>query len=355
MTRESSTVSTHASPQQSKEALGLDTWRFRQAVSSSLKVLKAPELWALDGVDDSEDEVYGFPQLDRLPGADPTWAATLDTLRPPRPRGKKLWDWRKESAIRPVVFKDTGAIDDTKVHLHLEHRVVQRLLGRFVAQGFVHDDLSRACVMSPDSPVPRVVLLGRLSLYGAGATRLHDEIVPITARWTEPSTRKAPLSPYGDSTESATLKTLEDAFSNKGGHIINDEVKRHLQASAERDVGELSVHLQARAAELEAVARKKLSERGVREAKDMVGILEAQRHRITETKKVKRQLELLGLTPREARDAERQFDAEKRYWEKRLGLIDGELLSEPKRIRDVYEVKVSRVEPLGLVYLWPRS
>lgn len=94
--------------EESREALGLDTWRFRQAISSSLRVLKAPELWALDGVDDTEDEVYGFPQLDRLPGADPTWSATLDTLRPPRPRGKKLWEWRKEAPIRPVVFKDVG-------------------------------------------------------------------------------------------------------------------------------------------------------------------------------------------------------------------------------------------------------
>ena len=44
--------------------------------------------------------------------------------------------------------------------------------------------------MSPDSPVPRVVLLGRLSLYGAGAARLHDEVVPITARWLDPAIRK---------------------------------------------------------------------------------------------------------------------------------------------------------------------
>ena len=341
--------------EESKEALGLDTWRFRQAISSSLKVLKAPELWALDGVDDTEDEVYGFPQLDRLPGADPTWAATLDTLRPPRPRGKKLWEWRKEAPIRPVIFKDTGGIDDKKVHLHLEHRVVQRLLGRFIAQGFVHDDLSRACIMSPDSPVPRVVLLGRLSLYGAGASRLHDEVVPITARWTDPASRKAPLAPYGETAEAVTLKALEDAFSNKAGHAVPDDVKRHLQVCAERDVHELAAHLEERAARLREAAQKKLTERGAKEAKEMVAILEAQQKRILETKKVKQQLELAGMSPVEQRDAQRQFEAEKRYWEKRLGLIDQELVTEPQRIRDVYEVKISRVEPLGLVYLWPRS
>ena len=61
-------------------------------------------------------------------------------------REQKPWEWRRESPIRPVVFEDTGTMDDEVVHLHLEHRVVQRLLGRFIAQGFVHHDLSRACL-----------------------------------------------------------------------------------------------------------------------------------------------------------------------------------------------------------------
>ena len=70
----------------------------------------------------------------------------MDTLRPPRKRDQKPWEWRRESPIRPVVFHDTGTMDQDVVHLHLEHRVVQRLLGRFTAQGFVHHDLSRACL-----------------------------------------------------------------------------------------------------------------------------------------------------------------------------------------------------------------
>ena len=87
-------------------------------------------------------------------GADPTWADTLDTLRAPRKRDQKLWEWRRESPIRPVVFEDTGTMDEDVVHLHLEHRVVQRLLGRFTAQGFVHHDLSRACLAQTDRRHP---------------------------------------------------------------------------------------------------------------------------------------------------------------------------------------------------------
>ena len=31
----------------------------------------------------------------------------------------------------------------------------------------------------------------------------------------------------------------------------------------------------------------------------------------------------------------------------------GELKTEPERIRDIYQVKSQRIEPVGLVYLWP--
>ena len=93
-------------------------------------------------------------------------------------------------------------MDDQVVHLHLEQRVVQRLLGRFVAQGFVHHDLSRACLAQTSDAIPRVILLGRLCLYGAGAARLHEELIPVTARWTDPKIRKGQLTPYAREAES---------------------------------------------------------------------------------------------------------------------------------------------------------
>src|ERR1039458_8180420 len=89
---------------------------------------------------------YAFPNLDTRHGADPSWSATLDTLRAPQDEDQHLYQWRKESPIRPVVFNPPEGIDDDTVQLHLQHRVVQRLLGRFLAQGFVHHDLSRACL-----------------------------------------------------------------------------------------------------------------------------------------------------------------------------------------------------------------
>ena len=49
----------------------------------------------------------------------------------------------------------------------------------------------------------------------------------------------------------------------------------------------------------------------------------------------------------------RQLESNKRYWAKRLEMLDEELRTEPKRIKDLYEIKATRLEPVGLIYLWP--
>src|SRR5262249_33966077 len=158
------------------------------------------------------------------------------------------WEWRRESPIRPVVFDDPGRMTDEVVHLHLEHRVVQRLLGRFMAQGFVHHDLSRACLAPTADPIPRVVLVGRLGLYGAGAARPHQELMFVTARWVDPRKRSGPLKPYGREAEGNTLQLLEESLS-KPVQPVNKVMLQELQAGSPRDVAELLPHLERRGAD----------------------------------------------------------------------------------------------------------
>ena len=55
----------------------------------------------------------------------------------------------------------------------------------------------------------------------------------------------------------------------------------------------------------------------------------------------------------EAEDELLQLDDNKRYWAKRLEELREELKTEPARIEDLYTIKARRVEPVGLVYLWP--
>jgi hypothetical protein len=274
----------------------------------------------------------------------------MDTLRAPRTRDQKPWDWRRESPIRPVVFHDTGTMDQDVVHLHLEHRVVRRLLGRFTAQGFVHHDLSRACLTHSRDAIPRVILMGRLCLYGPRAARLHEELVPVTARWVELTLRKGALSPYGRDAELKTLDLLETALLPAGGPGVDPVIQAKLAQAAAQDIQELLPHLTLRANELAEGARLALARRADQEASAMRAILEEQQKRVAETatKYKGSQLTLMFND-----DEQRQLESNRRHWDKRLHAIDQELASEPERIRALYEVKAQRIEPVGLVYLWP--
>ena len=337
----------------SQDSIGLDSEHFQAAISSALQLVGAEPLApAADGSSSTDNPHLRFPAVDQREGADPTWADTMDTLRAPKPRDQKPWEWRRTSPIRPVVFKDTGTMDDEVVHLHLEHRVVQRLLGRFTAQGFVHHDLSRACLAQSNDAIPRIVLLGRLCLYGPGAARLHEELLPITARWTDPDIRKGDLVPYARDAETRTMALLDKSLITGTGNGIAKGILARLQASAPSDVQQLLPHLQKRGEEYAADALKKLRERGDAEAKAMREILQTQKKHIADTvaKHDKPDAQLkLGF----AEDELHQLNDNRKYWAKRLISLEKELLTEPARIRDLYEVKATRIEPVGLVYLWP--
>jgi hypothetical protein len=54
-------------------------------------------------------------------------------------------------------------------------------------------------------------------------------------------------------------------------------------------------------------------------------------------------------------EEKRQLESNRRYWSKRLIDLQSELTTEPERIRALYEVRAQRIEPVGLVYLWPTS
>ncbi|MFN7987585.1 MAG: DISARM system SNF2-like helicase DrmD [Thermoanaerobaculia bacterium] len=333
----------------SRRALGFDEDAFRDALSSSLELGKAPPL-TLTTV--KGRPAYRFPAVDQRAGADPTWAGTLDTLRRRRRKDEKPWDWRREAPPRPVVFADPGTLDDEFVHLHLEHRVARRLLGRFLSQGFVHDDLSRACCAQTRDPVPRVVLLGRLSAFGDGAARLHDEVIALAARWVEPDARKGPLRPYAETAEERALALLEESLLGSNGTPVPESTRSRLLATSARDLEDLLPALRERGEETLRRVRDRLADRGRREGEDLQGVLLAQKARI-EAERAKHadpQLEL-GF----AEDEKRQLAADRRHQERRLAELERELTSEPDRIRRSFEVRATRLEPVGLAYLWPVS
>jgi superfamily II DNA or RNA helicase len=331
---------------------GFEPAPFRDALSCSLELLGADPL--KEGTDEDGRPVWTFPPLDRRADADASWTATLDTLRTPRKQNQKLAEWRREAPIRPIVFEDAGVLTEDTVHLHLEQRVAQRLLARFRSQGFIYHDLSRACLAQAADSIPRVILLGRLSLYGQGAERLHEELVPVTARWVEPSQRKGPLAAYARETEARTLELLERTLGNSGRRMPSETIQRKCLGTAPRDIEELLPQLEPRAEELAAVAIEKLSQRGTREAKDLRETLERQRQYVRE-ELAKHESAFEQLTFDFGEEEKRQLEVDMRSWRNRLDQFERDLEQEPPRIRAFYEVRAKRIEPVGLVYLWPET
>ena len=112
----------------------------------------------------------------------------------------------------------------------------------------MHDDLSRACLAQTQDAIPRVLLLGRLALYGPGAARLHEEVIPVTARWTDPAIRKSPLTPYAREAERKTLELLDQSLV-AAANSIQPIIVANLQNAAARDIAELLPHLEQRGQE----------------------------------------------------------------------------------------------------------
>jgi superfamily II DNA or RNA helicase len=338
--------------QRSREWVQFEAEPFRDALSCSLELLGAPPL--AETKDADGHSAWVFPQLDRRTEADSSWAATLDTLRTPRSQDQKVAEWRREAPIRPVVFEDAGTLSEDTVHLHLEQRAAQRLLARFRSQGFIHHDLSRACLVQAADSIPRVVLLGRLSLYGRSAERLHEEIVPVAARWVEPSQRRAPLVALGREAEAKVLELVEKSLAESRRRAPGSVVKARLLGTAGKDVEELLPRLETRADELAREATDSLKQRGELEERELRQTLENQRDRVRRELE-RRDKDFKQMTLNFDEEERRQLESDMKSWRIRLGQFDRDLETEPKRIRDFYDVRVKRVEPVGLIYLWPET
>jgi hypothetical protein len=100
-----------------------------------------------------------------------------------------------------------------------------------------------------------------------------------------------------------------------------------------------------------AKVKAELARRGEAEARLLRELLERQRKRIAKASDEydPDQLLLPGVGDEERRERE----ADRRHWQARLQRLDKELRDDPRRIRASYDVHAHRLEPVGLVYLWP--
>ncbi len=284
-----------------------------------------------------------------LPELNDSWQKTLDHLRPPKEKDETPGDWRRRPLL-PVVLEPPRKLATPVVHLHLAHPFVERVLSRFLAQGFSAHDLARVTVLPNDQDaLVQVLAFGRLTVFGRGAARLHDQIVCAAAKFDEAKKRLHVLS---ESSESKLIDRVEVLFANLARlPAPSAKAKGSAREWAEGHFSELWPHVQAEADALSHTVEQKLKRRGEAEASDLKKIIEGQ---IAFAKsKLNAQLEI--QFKESERIQEQQYEADREYLKGRKETLANELEKEPQVVRENYEVLRTRLQPVGLVYLWPVS
>jgi hypothetical protein len=145
---------------------------------------------------------------------------------------------------------------------------------------------------------------------------------------------------------------LEGSLQPVAGPAAGESVKQQLAASIGDDISELLPHLHERGETARQVAQKALDERGQIEAGEIRRILEEQKRRILTKLGESLELQLQLFDTAEER---RQYESNRRCWQRWIENVDADLVQEPARILDFYRTSSYRIEAIGIAYLVPQS
>jgi SNF2 family DNA or RNA helicase len=297
----------------------------------------------------------GHPAF-RMPALDRSWDVTLDSIRRPRRRDESFGEWRREPP-RPVTFTPVAQLSSDVEQLHLAHPVVRRVLGRFLAQGFSAHDLSRtSAIISPDSVI-RVIVYARLSLFGPSAARLHDELVAIAAPWNGLPDSAASVEPYKDAATVSKAVELTERLLATGARHPGKKVCEDIAASAETLFSALWRPLHDEADARAARAKSGLATRARKEADELRVLLKRRRNDLRHSLQELRQGDLLADTSDAAatKEQQRQLRLDLEEMSRRDAELEVDIDREPEAVAALYEVRMTRLSPVGLVVSWPES
>jgi hypothetical protein len=256
-----------------------------------------------------------------------------------------------------VTFTPAAQLSSDLEQLHLAHPVVRRVLDRFLAQGFSAHDLSRAtAIVSPDSVI-RVIAYARLSLFGPGAARLHDELVAIAAPWNGNASAATGVEPYRDSATVAKAVETAERLLATGGAEPNATIKANVAKSAEALFTALWRPLHDEADARAARAKNGLATRARKEADDLRVLLRRRRKDLRASMGDLRQGDLLADTSDTAslREQQRQLRFDLDEMSRRDLELEKDIDHEPEAVAALYDVRMARLTPMGLVVSWPES
>ncbi|WP_109793989.1 DISARM system SNF2-like helicase DrmD [Minwuia thermotolerans] len=338
---------------ESRKRFGVGSDDLQQVIGVALESMQTPlDTHGAETV--GPTRTFSLEPSDRAFANDHSWLPIFDELRErPRRPGESLNEWRRTAPPRRIAF-EPAILEDGRdaphvVQVHLEHRLVRRLLSRFISQGF-RGGLQRACVVQGPGSQPRVILVGRLSLFGPGASRLHEVIIPVAAVWREADRERRPLRPLAEKGDAANVSFEELEAALRQAHPVPQNVVDRLIGGAQSDVADLRGEFERRAAEHADRAERDLEAVGEGEAETLRMLLEQQRERI---EKRINDPALKQMMLDFGDDEVEQARADQRHWQRRLTELEREIAEEPARLRESYEVRAQRLEPVGVVYLWP--
>ncbi len=333
----------------SKRALQVEPEALRGVVNVGLQLAGAKGLADGEPIAGGPNaKIAGGRATYLLPTLDSSWEVTLDTLRPPRGRSQSFWEWR-DIPPRPVTFEPLTSISSPAEQLHLAHPLVKRILDRFVAQGFGAHDLSRHCaVVVPGESVARVIAYARLTIFGNGAARLHDELVAVAAAWT-PGEKP---TPYKDPVTAQKAREVTEKALALGEKAPPKRVCSQALEHSESVFAALWPHVEAEAEARGIDAQNGLARRARKESEELKKLLQRQQREVTDDLAALRQVTMEQVKDKKQR---RQVELDIQVTKDRLGNFAQQLAQEPPKIEALYQVQKTRLTPVGLVLAWPEG
>lgn len=291
-------------------------------------------------------------ELFELPDMPTSWSRTVDHLRPPKRKDEEWWQWRKQAPL-PVVFDAPKLMSTGEVHLHLSHPFVQRVLGRFLAQGYSAHDLSRVTIVKSTDHLTRVIAFGRLCLYGQGAARLHDCLISVAGQWKQGQERD--IKPFADEADRKAIDMVERVLAGSPSLGVSEVVRKKVLGAAPMLFEQLWKRVAADADAEAHRATEELKKRGREEADALRKILLDQRNDVQRSIAELSQTTLDFGTGESDQKQKRQRERDLKHLKKRHESLRLEREREPRLLETLYGVVLKRLEPVGLIVLWPES
>lgn len=174
--------------------------------------------------------------------------------------------------------------------------------------------------------------------------RLHEEVIPITGRIGADGQLR--LLRQGLDAEVLTLASLDDAL--RDGKAASEAISTEALSRRNGDVASLRAEFELRSAPIAQAVTEQLQELGKKEEESMRRLLMDQRQRLQKRSREPEQGEFNF-------EERRQVEADRRHWQKNLDRLLTEIDVEPEKIRKGFDVIACRLEPVGLIYLWPET